>query len=148
MVTPRRSLVVLLVIAASCAKASAPGSTGGTPSGQAVSSTQPRAKKDPNLITLAELRDPVIVPMDAEMAIRQLRPAFFRYLGPTSFDGSGGRVQISVDYGPLQPITQLKTMSANSFIEIRYLDPNNATNRFGINANAGPAIVLLTSKQH
>jgi hypothetical protein len=144
MIAIRRSLVAVLFVAASCAKSStstpASGGSAGPTLGQVV-------RKNPNVITTAELRDPVIVPMDAEMAIRQLRPAFFRYGGPTSFDGSGGRVQISVDYGPLQSIDQLKTMSAMSFIEIRYLDPNNATNRFGLNANAGPAIVLLTNKQ-
>jgi hypothetical protein len=31
--------------------------------------------------------------------------------------------------------------------EIRYLDVSDAQNRFGLNANGGPVIVLLSNKQ-
>ena len=111
-----------------------------------------RAARDPNVISREELRDPAIAGRDAEFAIRQLRPAFFRTRGPQSMRGGDpaagpGQVHISQDFGPLQPVTALSGVDVRSLIEIRYLDAVEATARFGINANGGPVIVLLSSKQ-
>lgn len=139
MVVTRRCLAGMLLIAACCARQS-PSAT-----------TSPRVATNPNVISREELQDPVILGMNAERAIRYLRPAFFRTSGPQSFlNGSAGLVQFSLDFGPLQPIGQLALfppLALLSLFEIRYLDANEATNRFGINANGGPAIVLLSNKQ-
>lgn len=144
MIALRCCVVACLVIAASCAKTSASSGDGATPG----PSTSARAMRNPNVITAAELHDPVIISMDAMKAIRYLRPSFFRTSGPQSLSNDlAGQVQISPDYGPLQPLAQLTSFTTITLYEVRYLDINEAANRFGINSNGGPVIVLLTSKQ-
>ena len=84
--------------------------------------------------------------MDSERAIRYLRPGFFRTTGPQSgIDASAGRVQFSLDFGPPQ-LGSFPALPLFSLLEIRYLDANDAQNRFGINANGGPVIVLVSHK--
>jgi hypothetical protein len=155
MIATRRS-VVLLVLAASCAKpsvatnddnqsatASAPASAAATATGTPAT----RVKKNPNLIVEAEFREPAVQGMDALKAIRFLRPSFFRVSGDQSFvSGAPGFVQMSMDYGPLQPVRQLSAIQTTLLYAVRYLDANEAQNRFGLNANGGPVIVLLSSK--
>jgi hypothetical protein len=137
----RRSLAVLLVLAASCAKPAA-STSGSTP---APSSS--RVQRNPDVISREELQDPTIAGTDAMTAIRQLRPAFFRTRGPQSFsNASAGQTQISQDFGPLQPVNNLTAIDARSLTEVRFLNAVEAQNRFGINANGGPVIVLLTTK--
>lgn len=135
-----RGLAALLILATSCAKA--PASTGD------ATSPTPRVARNPDVISREELHDPAIAATDAQTAIRQLRPAFFRTRGPQSFsNATAGSVQISQDYGPLQPLQQLASLSTRTLIEVRYLSAVDAQARFGINANGGPVIVLLTSRQ-
>lgn len=131
---PHRWLPALLLTLASCATHPKPDS-------------RLRVNQDPYVISAIELRDPVIVPMDALRAIRTLRPAFFRPNGPTSFvNPNAGQVHYSMDYGPLRPISELVTISTAMLVEIRYLDINTAQNRFGLNASGGPVIVLLNNR--
>jgi hypothetical protein len=137
MLASRRSLVLLLVLAASCAA---------QPKTAATGTTSSRLQRNPDVISREELQDPTIAGGDAMTAIRQLRPAFFRTRGPQSFsNASAGAVQVSQDYGPLQPLQQLSTIDTRSLVQVRYLNANDAQTRFGINANGGPVIVLLTS---
>jgi len=86
--------------------------------------------------------------MDALKAIRYLRPTFFRPSGPQSFSNTtAGLVQFSMDFGPLRPVSELATLRTDLLYEIRYLDVSDAQTRFGLNANGGPVIVLLSNKQ-
>jgi hypothetical protein len=146
MLATRRTLSGLLLLAgAACASQQKPATIGqsGAPSGSPVAE---RAKRNPNVISREELQDPTIAGGDAMTAIRQLRPAFFRNRGPQSFsNATAGQVQISQDFGPLQPLSQLSALDTRSLVEVRYLDANDAQSRFGINANGGPVIVLLSS---
>ena len=133
MVAPRRWLPALLFAAASCTAPPAPG-------------TAPQLTRNPRVISAQELRDPVIASMDALKAIRRLRPAFFRPYGPQSFvNGDAGQVHYSMDFGPLRPVSELVTLTTAMLVEIRYLDANDAANRFGLKANGGPVIVLLNN---
>lgn len=134
----RRFLVALLAVGAACAQSSSASS--------GASSATPRVRKNPDLISQEELRDPTIAGVDAMTAIRQLRPAFFRNRGPQSFTNTtAGQVQVSQDYGPLQNVNALSQIDTRSLVEVRYLNANDAQNRFGINANGGPVIVVLTT---
>jgi hypothetical protein len=136
----RGSLALLLVLAASCAK---PATTAG-----GSTSASPTVRKDPNVITRAELEDPTIAATDAMTAIRQLRPAFFRTRGPQSFSNqTAGLVQVSRDWGPLRPLDELNQVEVRTLQEVRYLYAVEAQTRFGITANGGPVIVVLTSRQ-
>ncbi len=138
--SPRRTLVLLLVLAGSCAK---PASSTAT---SAPSPSPSREARNPDVISRAELQDPTIAGTDAMTAIRQLRPAFFRTRGPQSFSNTkAGLTQISQDFGPLQPVANLSAIDTRSLVEVRFLSAVDAQNRFGINANGGPVIVLLTS---
>lgn len=151
MVAPRSIIVAALVAGVACSSStSKPASTTPTPrDGEltAVSSApRTRVRKNPDVISKEELRDPTIAGTDAMTAIRQLRPAFFRTRGPQSFsNANAGLVQISQDYGPLQPVGNLSSVDTRSLVEVRYLNANDAQNRFGINANGGPVIVVLTT---
>jgi hypothetical protein len=139
MIAPRRFLAVLLVIGTACAQKTTSSTTEAT-------SVAPRIRKNPDVISQQELRDPTIAGTDAMTAIRQLRPAFFRNRGPQSFtNASAGQVQVSQDYGPLQTVNALTAVDTRSLVEVRYLNANDAQNRFGINANGGPVIVVLTT---
>jgi hypothetical protein len=145
MVATRRYLAALLVISAACARNTS-SSAAGVQEGAAARAEQ--VSKNPNVISQQELLDPAIVSLDLASAIRRLRPSFFRTSGPQSFsNATAGSVQYSHDFGPLLPISQLSSLNAMSIVEIRYLDINAAQNRFGINANGGPVIVLLSNKQ-
>lgn len=139
MTTMRGFFVSLLLLSVSCAGSSTPES--GTP----------KPVVDRNVISNEELQDPVLRGMDALRAIQYLRPAFFRGSGPQSFvNTSAGMTQFSMDYGPVQPLKNLSalpSLSLQMVYEIRYLDTNDATNRFGLNANSGPVIVVVSNKQ-
>ena len=133
-----RGLFVALLLAASC---------GQSPSTESA----PHPAADRNVITNEELQNPVLRGMDALRMIRYLRPTFFRESGPQSFMNTGaGALQFSMDYGPVQPLSQLAAVASLSLqlaYEIRYLDLNDAANRFGITANGGPVIVVVSNKQ-
>jgi hypothetical protein len=150
MVAPRRILAATLVAAAACSSSSPkPATTPAPKDGELTAVTtapSTRVRKNPDVISREELRDPTIAGTDAMTAIRQLRPAFFRTRGPQSFsNANAGLVQVSQDYGPLQPLAQLSGVDTRSLVEVRYLNANEAQNRFGINANGGPVIVVLTT---
>ena len=138
---------VLLVAATSCSSASTPGAT------QDPAPSADRVSRTPNIITSEELQDPAVAAQDALTAIRQLRPAYFRTRGPMTMRSGGdpnaapGQVQMSQDFGPLHPLSELGSVSVRTLVEVRYLDANESQARFGINANGGPVIVVLTSRQ-
>jgi hypothetical protein len=106
-----------------------------------------RVVRKQDLITREELNDPAIIDQTAYHAIRQLRPNFFKYRGPTSWNGdASGTVQISEDFGLLQPVSKLEQLDTRTLVEIRYLNAEEATMRFGIKSDAGPVIVLVRHK--
>jgi hypothetical protein len=134
MIALRSCLVALFVVASACSRSGSPAA--------------PVPRGDPNVISREEMQNPVIASMDALKAIRYLRPTFFRTSGPQSFsNGTAGSVQFSLDYGPLRPVSELATMNPTLLYEVRYLGVADAQNRFGLNANGGPVIVLLNNKQ-
>ena len=145
MFATRRCVAAVLVLATSCASQVA--NTSETPT------ASERIRKDPNIISVEELQDPAIAGIDADNAIHQLRPAFFRVRGPQTLRveanpaAAPGQVHISQDFGPLQPVAALTGISVRSLVEVRYLNAVEAQARFGINANGGPVIILLTTKQ-
>lgn len=109
---------------------------------------QPKQKKDPYVITKDELMDPAITSRDALTALRHLRPNFFTYRGPiTPNQASAGETQISQDYGPLRPLSELASMNTMTFVEVRFLNADAAMGRFGLNAQGGPVIVLVSNKE-
>jgi len=136
---PRLSIAAFLAITISCGGSRYPDVPGGAPAPS-------RVERQANVISSDELQDPSIYSRDAYTAIRHLRPNFFTYHGPNSFQANTGIVHFSVDYGPLQELQQLAKMTTMGILEVRYLNAEMAQARFGLNANGGPVIVLLYSK--
>ena len=139
--TTRSCLAALLVVAVSCGGGSTASTPGGAPSPSRVS-------RNSNVITQAELQDPVVISKDALSALRSLRPNFFAQRGPTgsSDPRASEQVMVSYDYGPLQDVATLKTTNTMGLVEVRYLKSDEAALRFGLNANGAPVIVLLHNK--
>jgi hypothetical protein len=135
MVVFRRCLALLLLFAASCAAPRGP------------NAAPRRANTNPRVISTGELRDPVLASMDLLKAIRYLRPNFFNATAPQSFvNADAGQLHYSLDFGPIRPVSELVTLTTAMLVEIRYLDANDAQNRFGLNAHGGPVILLLNNK--
>ena len=136
----RLTLAALVAVTASCGGSRYSAAPGGAPAPS-------RIERQPNVISSDELQDPVIFSRDAYTAIRHLRPGFFTYHGPNSFQQANtGVIHISSDYGPLQELKELAKMTTLGMLEVRYLNEEQAQARFGLNANGGPVIVLLYSK--
>jgi len=131
-------MVALLAITLACATKTA--SKNGDPAAHHV--------RNANVISREELQDPTVVSNDAMTTIRQLRPAYFMTRGPLSIKNiTAGQLQISQDFGPLQKSSALSAIDTRSLVEVRYLNATDAQARFGINANGGPVLVLLTLTQ-
>jgi hypothetical protein len=142
MIAPRTCVGVatLLVLSVSCAGSTKSATPGSAPAPSA-------AQRSSTVISEQELQDPKVISRDAMSALRSLRPNFFSYHGPTgSGEAGAGEVQVSNDYGPLQSAQTLKGMTTLGLVEVRYLKPEEAALRFGLNANSGPVIVLLHNK--
>lgn len=138
----RLSIGALLALSTSCASLPA------ADTDNELRIVQPKGKRNPNVIAQEELQAPDIISRDALTAIRHLRPNMFTYRGPTSYYGaSAGSTQVSYDFGPLQKLETLAASNTFGLVEVRYLNAEEAQLRFGLNANGGPVIVLLTAKQ-
>lgn len=153
MLSTRFCIGALLLVGSACASHSTTGDAGAP-----VAERRKRPVRDPLVISRAELQDEVIAGRDAMNAIRQLRPAFFLDRGPRSIPrnrspaeqaraAAAGKLQVSQDFGPLQPMAALNNLEIRTLLEVRYLDAIAAQARFGINANSGPVLVLLSTTQ-
>jgi len=104
--------------------------------------------RNSSVISREELQDPAVASNDAMTTIRQLRPTYFTTRGPLSIKNTtAGLLQISQAFGPLQKASALGAIDTRSLVEVRYFNATDAQARFGINANGGPVLVLLTSTQ-
>ena len=140
--TTRLCAAALLVLAVACGGSSTTNSTPGS------APSPSRVNKNSNVITQAELQDPIVVSKDALSAIRSLRPMFFASHGPVNNTDARAseQVMVSYDYGPLQDVATLKATNTMGLVEVRYLKAEEAALRFGLNANGAPVIVLLHNK--
>jgi hypothetical protein len=130
-----------VLILAACASGGSPAST--TSSGVAAEATT--ARRDPNLITRAELSDVSLRSLNVYDAIKALRPAFLTVRGVhTLTPSAAGTVHASIDGNGVTDLDDLKRMQASVVIEIRLLAPAAAMQRFGAPAQEGPVILVRT----
>src|SRR4051812_31329549 len=109
-----------------------------------ASSSRP-APKDINVIAATELEDPAVQGTDALSAIRHLRPSYFLVRpGGSIQNKSAGTVHVSIDGGSLQTVDNLGRYRVNDIGEVRYLNANDATQRFGTAAGGGGVIQVKT----
>jgi len=97
-----------------------------------------------NLISLAELTDPAIAPLNALEAVERLRP---RWLRSRSTSRGGGVASPIVylngsRYGDLR---SLQRLSVNDIEEIRFINARDATTRFGTGVQAG--VIAVESRR-
>ncbi|MDB4915596.1 MAG: hypothetical protein JWM95_3240 [Gemmatimonadetes bacterium] len=133
----RFGATALLVFSAACASSTSsatPGTASATPS-------------NPDVITAADIAaDPSIAAGDAYQAVQKLRPRFLMTRGQMSGKNvTAGSVKLSIDGGALVTIDNLSRYAASSIVELRYLNANDAAQRFGMAAGSG-GVVMLKSK--
>jgi hypothetical protein len=135
---------VTFTAAAGCASSGTAGQPS-DPQTTTVSSPAPvRQRKDPNVITEAELSSRST--LTARQAIEQLRPQFLRIRGTTTLGNAqtGDVIWVYVDGTRMGQLDVLHNIGVHEVREIRYLNPSEATNRYGTGHVQGA--ILVTRK--
>jgi hypothetical protein len=164
-VRPLNTLGLFVVVAATgaCARGAAPAaSTMSTASASAEERAERPARRQRDVITKEELSAPSVRSRSVFEVVQSLRPHFLNTRGAhsipyTNADGTeaekarqkgsdpeAGLVHASIDGGRVVSLEELKGIHANSVIEIRYLSPAAAMQKFGGAAREGPVILVLT----
>jgi hypothetical protein len=142
--TTRTLLVgVALAGAAGCASSGTAGQAG-EPQTSVVSAPGTRQRKDPNVITEAELSSRSA--LTARQVIEQLRPQFLRVRGTTTLGNAqtSDVIWVYFDGTRMGTLEVLNNIGAHEIREIRYLNPSEATNRYGTGHVQGA--ILVTRK--
>jgi hypothetical protein len=132
-----------LLGATSCASSGTAGQAG-EPQTSAVSSPGSRQRKDPNVITEAELASRST--LTARQVIEQLRPQFLRIRGTTTLGNAqtSDVIWVYFDGTRMGTVEVLNNIGVHEIREIRYLNPSEATNRYGTGHVQGA--ILVTRK--
>ena len=148
MTGPTRTLLLAGALGGALAGAIAcasSGSAGATAEPQtAVVPVPNRPRRDPNLITAEELASrPTLT---ARQAIEQLRPQFLRIRGTTTLGNAQTEdvIWVYVDCTRMGTVEVLNNIGTHEVREIRYLNPSEATNRYGTGHVQGA--ILVTRK--
>lgn len=107
-----------------------------------TSSARRPSSSQPGLITMDELNATRY--STALDVVQALRPQWLRGRGRTSVNLSES-VKVYLDDSPLGEPEQLRSISARSIASIRYLDANDATQRWGMDHGQG-AIMVSTRR--
>ncbi|HEX5435731.1 MAG TPA: hypothetical protein VFW98_01130 [Gemmatimonadaceae bacterium] len=78
-------------------------------------------------------------------AIQRLRPEFLVSRAPVTGANASGYPAVYVDGAEFGTVVSLKTMSAETIAEIRWISPEDATTRWGTNYPNG--VILVTTKR-
>lgn len=98
--------------------------------------------KDRDLITREEIDNSAQREQDIHAVIRSLRPHFLAPpRGVRSLGNSSSKMGLYVDGVHETDFSSLKTISAATVLEVRYLDPTRSASEFGPEANGGAVIV-------
>jgi hypothetical protein len=136
------TLAATLAGAAGCASSGSPAQAGEPQT--AVVPAQSRARKDPTVITEQEIASrPTLT---ARQIIEQLRPQFLRVRGTTTLGNAATQdvIWVYVDGTRHGTLEVLSNIAASEIREIRYLNPSEATNRYGTGHVQGA--ILITRK--
>jgi hypothetical protein len=137
-------LGAVLAGAIGCASSGSSSQTG-DPQTTAVSSAgTTRPRKDPNVITGEELASRST--LTARQAIEQLRPQFLRTRGTTTLGNAQTTdvIWVYFDGTRMGTVDVLNNIGVHEIREIRYLNPSEATNRYGTGHVQGA--ILVTRK--
>jgi hypothetical protein len=104
---------------------------------------------DRDLITREEIRERVPGAKTAWDVVQQLRPHFLRERAPISMAEGTQRSPVQVYVNGVQsvsvPAVSLRDIRADDVIEIKYLNPSDATTRYGTGHLNG-AVLVATGK--
>ena len=125
----------LLVVVGACA--------GGTSGRSAIPPSSAGRERD--VITQEEVVEAKLGAQSVLDVVRSLRPQFLNVRGTNSHsDDEAGKVHASIDGGRIFPLAELGTIHASQVLEIRYLSPAAAMQKFGGAAREGPVILVKT----
>jgi hypothetical protein len=144
MTEPTRFLVLGAALAGSAACASS-GTAGQDGEPQTTTVSAPvRPRRDPNVITGEELASRST--LTARQAIEQLRPQFLRVRGTTTLGNASSAdvIWVYFDGTRMGTVEVLNNIGVHEISEIRYLNPSEATNRYGTGHVQGA--ILVTRK--
>ena len=148
-----------VVVALASACSSGGGGRTQAPAPEALTSTQPSSRsagrRDRDVITRDELADPAVSGRNVLEVVRSLRPHFLTVRGGHALqdtstarkgvvDLEAGKVHASIDGNKIISIEELSGITAGSVLEIRFLSPSQAMQRFGGTAREGPVILVKT----
>ena len=94
-----------------------------------------------DVITRAELADPMLAGSTLLEAVRKLRPRFLNDRGG-ALGGARETVTISFNGSDLMPLEELARIGVMEVTEIRYLNTAAAAQRFGMAGSNGPVLIL------
>jgi hypothetical protein len=154
----RSSAFGVLALLAGSACASAPKTepvTGATATQQSAAPTN----RNRDVITRDELNKPSVVNMTVLDAVKSLRPQFLTVRGQNTVpaksgndpingtqlvDQESGKVHASIDGNKVVPLEELGGIRAGAVVEVRFLSPAAAMQKFGGAARNGPVILVTT----
>jgi hypothetical protein len=134
---------LLFTVAACSSKSPATSTQAPAPVSSGATSTPAPARRDPRLITQAELDSTNV--STAWEAIMRLRPAFLRDADRSSVGSTDTRPEVRLDNADFGSTDALKSLSLSGIAEIRYLDASQATARFG--TRSGRPMIWLTTRR-
>ena len=151
--SPRPIIAGLIVVALSGCDTNSESTAEGS---QATASATPNRNRD--LITRDELTAPAVTGLTVLDAIRSLRPQFLTVRGQNTMpakegndpagrqlvDQESGKVHASIDGGKIVPVEELSGIRAGTIVEVRFLSPAAAMQKFGGSARQGPVILVKT----
>jgi hypothetical protein len=112
----------------------------------AVSAAQDKKRKSQrDLVTRDEIMESAQREHDLYSALRSLRPRFLQ--PPTGIRSLGNSMQaataVILDGKPMGDLETLRTITASTVEEVRYLEPSKAGTEYGNVANGGAVVVKL-----
>ncbi|HEY7568279.1 MAG TPA: hypothetical protein VH762_11950 [Gemmatimonadaceae bacterium] len=130
-------LTALLSVAAAC------GGSSGAPAGAAAPAPSPQTRRDPNVITRAEI-DQADWATNAFDLVQRLRPTFMRASGTTGVSGAARTPMVRLNDQDMGDVAGLRQIMLSSVKEIRYYSATEATAKFG--GMRGRPVIHVTMK--
>ena len=131
------AVIALLGTMAAC------GGSSGAAAGAGPGPAQQTVRRDPNVITRAEIEQAVGATTAMDLVTR-LRPGYLRESGPTSWSGANQSAMVRVNEQEFPDLRQLRSIPVSTVQEIRYYSASDATAKFG--GRKGRPVIAVTLK--
>ncbi|HJU73553.1 MAG TPA: hypothetical protein VJ717_07390 [Gemmatimonadaceae bacterium] len=133
----RLTVLVALFGLAAC------GGSGSAPAASAPAPASEAQRRDPNLITRAEI-DQATWANNAFDLVQRLRPAFLRIGGPTNWSGAAQTPLVRLNEQELGDHGALRQIAVGAIEEIRFYSAPDATAKFG--GTRGRPVIAVKSR--